>query len=280
VRYGQLTAFCLLPTAYPQEPASTVTDHLPLFLLAVPAGLVSFLSPCVLPLVPPYLCFLTGATLEQLTDSDAPAATRPRALSAALSFVIGFSTVFITLGATASVLGSLLRQALSWTVTLGGHEFNVLASLAGLAIIAMGLHFIGAWRIALFDSELRYQHAGRPAGGFGAFMIGVAFAFGWTPCIGPVLATILAVAASEESVVRGAGLLALYSAGLGLPFIAAAYGLQTFIGAFRHLRRHLAKIEMIMGVTLVLTGIMFMTGAMQTFSYWLLETFPDLGKLG
>jgi cytochrome c-type biogenesis protein len=269
-----------LPTAYPQEPASTVTDHLPLFLLAVPAGLVSFLSPCVLPLVPPYLCFLTGATLEQLTDSDAPAATRPRALSAALSFVIGFSTVFITLGATASVLGSLLRQALSWTVTLGGHEFNVLASLAGLAIIAMGLHFIGAWRIALFDSELRYQHAGRPAGGFGAFMIGVAFAFGWTPCIGPVLATILAVAASEESVARGAGLLALYSAGLGLPFIAAAYGLQTFIGAFRHLRRHLAKIEMIMGVTLVLTGIMFMTGAMQTFSYWLLETFPDLGKLG
>ena len=110
----------------------------------------------------------------------------------------------------------------------------------------MGLHFIGALRIALFDSELRYQHAARPAGGIGAFMIGVAFAFGWTPCIGPVLATILAVAASEESVARGAGLLALYSAGLGLPFIAAAYGLQTFIGAFRHMRRHLAKVEMIM----------------------------------
>jgi cytochrome c-type biogenesis protein len=165
-------------------------------------------------------------------------------------------------------------------VTQGGHEFNVLASLAGLAIIAMGLHFIGAWRIALFDSELRYQHAARPAGTFGAFMIGVAFAFGWTPCIGPVLATILAVAASEESVARGAGLLALYSAGLGLPFVAAAYGLEGFIGAFRHVRRHLAKVEMVMGVTLVLTGIMFMTGAMQTFSYWLLETFPNLGKLG
>jgi cytochrome c-type biogenesis protein len=252
-----------------------VTDHLPLFLLAVPAGLVSFLSPCVLPLVPPYLCFLTGTTLEQLTESDAPGADKPRALSAALSFVIGFSTVFIALGATASVLGSLLRQALSWTVTLGGHEFNVLASLAGLAIIAMG-----PWRIALFDSELRYRHATRPAGGFGAFMIGVAFAFGWTPCIGPVLATILAVAAAEESVARGAGLLALYSAGLGLPFIAAAYGLEGFIGAFRHVRRHLAKVEMVMGVTLVLTGIMFMTGAMQTFSYWLLETFPNLGKLG
>ena len=257
-----------------------MTDHLPLFLLAFPAGLVSFLSPCVPPLVPPYLCFLAGATLEQLTEGEAPAAMRPHVLSAALSFVVGFSAVFIALGATASALGSLLHQALSWTVTLAGHDFNVLASLAGLAIIAMGLHFIGAYRIALFDNELRYHHSARPAGSFGAFLIGVAFAFGWTPCIGPVLATILAVAASEESVARGAGLLALYSAGLGLPFIAAAYGLEGFIGAFHHVRRHLAKVEMVMGVTLVLTGIMFMTGAMQTFSYWLLETFPNLGKLG
>ena len=176
-----------------------MTDHLPLFLLAFPAGVVSFLSPCVLPLVPPYLCFLAGATLEQLTEEKAPAAMRPRVLSAALAFVTGFSAVFIALGATASALGSLVHQALTWTVTLAGHEFNVLASLAGLAIIAMGLHFIGAYRIALFDSELRYHHAARPAGSFGAFLIGAAFAFGWTPCIGPVLATILAVAAGRRA---------------------------------------------------------------------------------
>ena len=256
-------------------------DHdLTLFLLAFPAGVVSFLSPCVLPLVPPYLCFLAGTSLEELTAKTETDDGRPHVLPAALAFVAGFSLVFIVLGATASAIGNVLRQALSWTITIAGHEFNVLASIAGLIIIAMGLHFLGAFRIRLMDNEMRYQHAARPPGLVGAFAIGLAFAFGWTPCIGPVLATILAVAASEESVARGAGLLAVYSAGLGIPFLAAAYGLGTFIGGLKHVRHHLAKIEMAMGALLVITGVMFLTGSMQTMSYWLLETFPGLGKLG
>ena len=250
-----------------------------LYLLAVPAGLISFLSPCVLPLVPPYLCFLTGLSLEQLTEGEGEERTA-NVLPSAAAFVAGFSTVFIALGATASLVGEVLRTAMSWTISIGGFDVNVLSALAGAAIIAMGLHFLGAFRLAFLHRELRYHHHSEPTGLAGAYVIGLAFAFGWTPCIGPVLAAILAVAASEHNAWSGAGLLALYSAGLGIPFLLAAVGVGSFLSFFRRFRYHLAKVEMVMGGLLVLTGVMFLTGGMQSLSYWLIETFPVLSTLG
>jgi cytochrome c-type biogenesis protein len=233
------------------------------------AGIISFLSPCVLPLVPPYLCFLAGTTLEELTGQDGRTITYSDVLLPAFAFVLGFSTVFVGLGATASVFGQILREYMS-----------VLAQLAGVAIIIMGLHFLGAFRFGLLAREARYQHASRPAGLAGAYVIGLAFAFGWTPCIGPVLAAILAIAASEESVANGAFLLFVYSMGLGVPFLIAAIGVERFLGFAQRFRRHLGTVEKVMGGLLVLTGVMFLTGTMQTLSYWMIELFPGLARLG
>ncbi|MGE0211178.1 MAG: cytochrome c biogenesis CcdA family protein [Parvibaculaceae bacterium] len=232
------------------------------------AGLVSFLSPCVLPLVPPYLCFLAGASLEDLTAREN---ARPVASVAgpAIAFVLGFSTVFVILGATASVLGQLLRDHLT-----------TLSTIAGVVIILMGLHFLGVFRFALLNRDTRYAHASRPAGLLGAYVIGLAFAFGWTPCIGPVLAVILSLAATEESVTSGAFLLAVYSAGLAVPFLAASFGIERFLGFLKRFRAHLGLVERGMGVALILTGVLFLTGGLQSMSYWLLETFPALGRLG
>lgn len=238
---------------------------------ALLAGAISFLSPCVLPLVPPYLCFITGASLEQLTgegERQVQAQWR-RTLLAALLFVMGFATVFILLGASASYAGQMLR---SWT--------PILAKVAGVFIIVMGLNFLGVFRLSFLSQEKRYHSETRPAGLLGAYAVGLAFAFGWTPCIGPVLATILTLAASEQDVGRGAWLLAVYSAGLGIPFLLAAAGVGTFLGFMKKFRRHLRKVEIVMGVLLVLTGIMFLTGALQDFSYWLIEQFPWLLKIG
>ncbi|HKG82395.1 MAG TPA: cytochrome c biogenesis protein CcdA, partial [Beijerinckiaceae bacterium] len=179
------------------------------FAAALFGGLISFLSPCVLPLVPPYLSYLAGTTLDELQAGD-DWAVRRRALLTALLFVAGFSTVFVLLGATASVLGQALRQHL-----------EVLSTVAGVAIIIMGLHLLGLFRIGLLYREARVE-IGRSASVWGAYLMGLAFAFGWTPCIGPILAAILALAGSETSVARGALLLGAYSAGLGLPFVLAA----------------------------------------------------------
>lgn len=233
------------------------------------AGLVSFLSPCVLPLVPPYLCFLAGVSLEDLTSREGNSQPLRAVILPAFTFTLGFSTVFVILGATASALGQVLRE-----------HMMLFSWIAGLAIIVMGLHFLGLFRLSFLDRDTRYTHASRPAGLLGAYVIGLAFAFGWTPCIGPVLAVILAVAATEESVARGAFLLAVYSAGLAVPFLAAALGIERFLGFMRRFRAHLGTIERGMGVALVFTGILFLTGGMQAMSYWLLETFPALGELG
>ena len=237
------------------------------FLTAFFGGLLSFLSPCVLPLVPPYLCFITGATLDDLTEKAA--LSRNRTVLSALAFVLGFSTVFVLLGATASAAGQFIREHLP-----------LLAQLAGVFIILMGLHFLGLFRFALLNREKRYQQETRPAGLVGAYAVGLAFAFGWTPCIGPVLATILAVAASEDSVGQGAILLAIYSLGLGVPFLIAALGVGTFLGFLRRFAPHLGTIEKAMGVLLVLAGLGFLTGLHQSFAYWLLETFPVFSTIG
>ena len=231
------------------------------------AGLVSFLSPCVLPLVPPYLSFMAGTAIEDFVEGGERRVRRDVPL-VALLFVLGFSTVFVLLGATASAFGQVLRSYI-----------DVLSIAAGVAIIAMGLHFLGVFRIAMLFREKRVQ-VEKPSGPLGAYVMGLAFAFGWTPCIGPVLAAILAVAGSEESVGRGALLLSVYSLGLGIPFIFAAFAMEQAVKFIRRFRAHLGKVEKAMGVLLVLTGISFLTGSMTSFSFWLIETFPALGKLG
>jgi cytochrome c-type biogenesis protein len=156
----------------------------------------------------------------------------------------------------------------------------VLSQIAGVFIILMGLHFLGVFKLAILHREARYHHEARPVGLLGAYGIGLAFAFGWTPCIGPVLATILTIAASEQDVVKGAGLLAIYSLGLGIPFLLAAAGIGTFLGFMGKFRKHLGTVERVMGGLLVLTGIMFLTGSMQTMAYWILEQFPWLATIG
>ena len=235
---------------------------------ALIAGVVSFLSPCVLPLVPPYLCFLAGTTFEHLMAREQTRMVARRELATALLFVAGFSTVFVALGAGASAIGGLLR-AYSGTLSI----------IAGIAIIAMGLHFLGVFRLSFLHRTARIA-VEKPVGLWGAYGMGLAFAFGWTPCIGPVLAAILAVAASEATVAKGAALLAVYSLGLGIPFIAAAFALGPFVKVLARFRHRLDLVEKTMGALLVLTGIAFLTGWITSASYWLLETFPALSTFG
>lgn len=232
------------------------------------AGLISFLSPCVLPLVPPYLAYLAGTTFDELAARENVSRVARREIAAAVLFVLGFSTIFVALGATASAFGGLLREWSYW-----------LTIVAGVAIIAMGLHFLDVYRIAFLYRTTRLQ-PNQPVGLWGAYVMGLAFAFGWTPCIGPVLAAILAVAASEQTVAKGAGLLAVYSLGLGIPFIAAALALDAFLGLFARVRAYYGAIEKIMGAFLVLTGIAFLTGWITSLSFWLLEMFPALAMFG
>jgi cytochrome c-type biogenesis protein len=231
------------------------------------AGLLSFLSPCVLPLVPPYLTFIAGTTIEEAAVHREVCARRAIPL-AALLFVLGFSTVFVGLGATASSFGQLLHQNLSQ-----------LSALAGIAIIAMGLHFLGAFRLAFLYREARVS-VKRPPGLWGSYIMGLAFGFGWTPCIGPILAAILAVAASQETVGKGIVLLAFYSAGLGMPFLLAAFAFEPAVRIIKRFRRYFAAIERVIGVLLVATGIGFLSGSIQDVSAWLLQSFPGLANLG
>ena len=235
---------------------------------ALIAGLVSFLSPCVLPLVPPYLVYLAGTSLERFADREPEPRVKRENVLAACLFVLGFSTVFVALGASASVIGGLVRA-----------YSDKLATLAGIAIIIMGLHFLGLTRIAFLMREKRLAMP-RPVGLWGAYAMGLAFAFGWTPCIGPILAAILAVAASKETVAKRAGLLAVYSAGLGIPFMVAAFAVEPFAALLARFKRHLALVERAMGALMVLTGIAFLTGFVSEASYYLLEWFPALGRIG
>ena len=235
---------------------------------ALIAGLVSFLSPCVLPLVPPYLVYLTGATIEHVANDETVWSSKRAVMTSAVMFVFGFSTVFVALGASASLIGGLIR---AWSAEL--------SIAAGIAIIVMGLHFLGLTRIALLMREGRLPIP-KPVGLWGAYAMGLAFAFGWTPCIGPILAAILSLAAAEATVTKGAVLLAIYSAGLGIPFLIAALMVEQFSALFARMKRHLATVERAMGVLLVLTGIGFLTGAVSDVSIWLLETFPGLQNIG
>ncbi|WP_025029439.1 cytochrome c biogenesis CcdA family protein [Nitratireductor aquibiodomus] len=246
------------------------------YLSAAGAGALSFLSPCVLPLVPPYLCYMAGVSVEQFqgegadgTGASSGGATRFALFAASVSFVLGFTTVFVLLGAGASTIGAVLR---AWQ--------QELAILAGIVIIIMGLNFLGVVRIPFLSREARFQAGGEPATRLGAYVMGLAFAFGWTPCIGPVLGPILTLAGGRETVGDGALLLAVYSLGLGVPFLLAALFSGSFMRFLARFRMQLGRIEKIMGGLLVLAGVLFLTGGMQSMAFWLLETFPALGKLG
>lgn len=240
-------------------------------LTALFAGALSFLSPCVLPLVPPYLCYMAGISVEQFKDErfEAKPQVRKAVLLAALFFTLGFSTVFVALGAGASTIGMVLRQNL-----------DILAKIGGLIIILMGLNFLGVFRIGVFSREARFQSGGKPATLSGAYLMGLAFAFGWTPCIGPVLGAILGVAAAKQTVGEGAMLLAIYSAGLAIPFWIAAAFSGSFMRFLARFRRHLGLVERIMGGLLVLTGIAFMSGFITSVAIWFQESFPILMKIG
>jgi cytochrome c-type biogenesis protein len=237
---------------------------------ALIAGLLSFLSPCVLPLVPPYLCFLGGTTFDQLAGEDeTPAHVYATVVLSSIAFVLGFTTVFVILGATATAAGQILAANLP-----------LLSKIAGVVIIVAGLHFLGLIHLPILHREARYHSDARPAGLLGAYVIGVAFAFGWTPCIGPVLAAILAIAAGEDSVSKGVSLLLVYSLGLGIPFVLAALAIRPFMSTMQRFRRHLALIEKLLGGFLVLTGILFLTNSMTLIAAWMLEMFPGLATIG
>ncbi|MFD3189631.1 cytochrome c biogenesis CcdA family protein [Sedimentitalea sp. HM32M-2] len=239
---------------------------LPAMVVALSAGIVSFLSPCVLPIVPPYLAYMSGVSLQ---DLGAGSTARNRALLPALFFVLGLSTVFLLLGFTASVVGTLFLQYQTW--------FN---TAAGLLVMVFGAHFVGVYRIGFLDREARIDAGDRGGSAFGAYVLGLAFAFGWTPCIGPQLGAILSLAASEASVTRGTALLAVYALGLGVPFLLVAAFLPRLGGLLGWMKRHMQQIERLMGLLLWTIGLLMLTGGFSSFSYWLLERFPALATLG
>src|SRR5262245_55646235 len=233
------------------------------------AGLVSFLSPCVLPLVPPYLGYLSGTTIEQMTDEGGIADHLwRRVVLASLLFVLGFTAVFVALGAGASALGQWVQA----------HK-DGLAIVAGTVIIGFGLHFLGLLPVPLLYRQARFRAHTEGASLVGAFVMGLAFAFGWTPCIGPVLATVLTLAANEGSLGAGVRLLLVYSLGLGVPFVLAAAAIGPFIAFLQRFRRHLRHVEMVMGVLLVLTGVLRLTGSLNWFGQWLIDNVPFLARI-
>jgi cytochrome c-type biogenesis protein len=239
---------------------------LPAMLVALAAGVLSFLSPCVLPIVPPYLAYMGGISMGEMTGASGALAARRRVIVPALFFVMGLSTIFLLLGFTASVFGSFVLQ-----------NQLLLARLSGVVIIIFGLHFLGVFRIALLDREMRMDAGDRGGSAAGAYVLGLAFAFGWTPCIGPQLGAILSLAAQEGSMERGTLLLGIYALGLGIPFLLAAIFIERSMTFMAKMKRHMKLIERLMGGLLLVVGLALLTGAFTDFSYWMLETYEALG---
>ncbi len=240
---------------------------LPAMLVALMAGVLSFLSPCVLPIVPPYLAYMGGISMPEMR-ADGSAARR-RILLPALFFVMGLSTVFLFLGFTASAFGAFFLK-----------NQELFAKISGAMVIVLGLHFLGVFRIPMLDREARLDAGEQGGSALGAYVLGLAFAFGWTPCSGPQLGAILSLAANEASMTRGTALLGIYAVGLGLPFLLAALFIERAIGLMTRLKRHMKLIERAMGLLLLLVGLALVTGALSDFSFYLLETFPFLATLG
>ncbi|MBF0110970.1 MAG: cytochrome c biogenesis protein CcdA [Magnetococcales bacterium] len=235
---------------------------------AVAAGFLSFVSPCVLPLVPAYISYMSGVSVDGLRgrEGNSPGL---RAGITSLFFVLGFSTVFILMGASATVLGGLLQS-----------NIRILSQVGGILIILFGLHTMGVFRIGLLNMEARFNDIGKPAGLLGAYVIGLAFAFGWTPCVGPILAAILALAGGRDSIGEGIALLAAYSAGLGLPFVLAGLLTHLFFGFFQRMRGYMRLVEWISGLFLIIVGVMIFFGDFNRLSIILLQWFPFLANVG
>ena len=238
---------------------------IPAMTLAFLAGVISFLSPCVLPIVPPYLAYMSGISLSEGTDNNKVVSI----FLPAVFFVLGLSTVFLILGFTASALGTVF---LSYQDTL--------ITISGILVMGFGLHFLGILRIGFLEREARFEASSQNGSAFGAYVLGLAFAFGWTPCIGPQLASILTLAASEGSVARGTTLLGVYALGLGVPFLLVALFLSRLSATLTWLKRHMQIIERLMGLLLWTIGLMMLTGGFADFSFWILNTFPSLANLG
>jgi len=240
---------------------------LPAMMIALAAGVLSFLSPCVLPIVPPYLAYMGGITVTEMGETGT--SKRNRALLPAIFFVLGLSTVFMILGFTASAFGRFFLTNQDWFV-----------SVAGVIIMVFGAHFLGIYRFRFMDREMRVDAGDRGGSALGAYVLGLAFAFGWTPCIGPILGAILSIAATEADVVRGTSLLAVYALGLGIPFLLVAAFFPRMSGLMSWMRRHMERIERIMGLLLWTVGLLMLTGKFTDFSWWLNERFPVLQIFG
>lgn len=230
------------------------------FFIALSAGVFSFLSPCVLPLVPSYLTFVTGMSLEDLQEG----VDRKATLIHSVLFVTGFSLIFILLGASASFLGQFFRAYEVWIARVGG-----------VVIIVLGLHLAGVFRLMPLMREKRLHVANKPAGYLGTLGVGMAFGAGWTPCIGPVLGAILTYGFSQDTMWAGVGLLAVYSLGLAIPFLVAALALDWFLGAFKRFRKWIPVVEKASGVLLIFLGVLLMTGTFTILSGWLTGFTPD-----
>ena len=237
------------------------------YFYVVTAGLLSFLSPCVLPIVPGYLCFMAGTSLDKL-DLNAREIKRD-VFYYSLCFVIGFSTVFIILGASATVISGLMFEYLDYLRVAGG-----------IVIIFFGIHFMQLIQIPLLNQELRFQVQNYKPGIVGSYIIGLSFAFGWTPCIGPILGSVLSVAASSETISQGVFLLFLYSMGLGIPFLLAAYAIGSFLNFFSKIKKYMRTIEIVTGLLLILFGILILTNRIQELAFFFIKYFPILTQLG
>ena len=229
-------------------------------LAAFTAGLLSFLSPCILPLIPAYLSFISGVSLNEMRREESDAKFSLKVLPNALFFVIGFSFVFVALGASATFVGKLLVA-----------ELGILRRVAGVLVILLGLLVLGVFRIGFLDQEKRYHHRTKSFGLFGSFLIGMAFAFGWTPCIGPILAAILFLASTKETVAQGIGLLGVYSAGLGIPFLLAALAVDRFLRVSSRIKRHFEAIKIVSGLLLIAVGILMLTNDLTRITEFLMK---------
>ena len=244
------------------------------FIVCFFAGLLSFLSPCVLPIVPSYLCFLTGSSLEEIRVSDTINSHRPT-LIRSIFFVLGFSLIFIGLGASAT----LLRPILNFNITIFDQNIN-LQKIAGLIIILFGLHLIGVYKFQFLNRQLSIDISSKRKGISISFLMGTAFAFGWTPCIGPILATILTLASAEETIYRGIILLTFYSLGLGVPFILSSFLIDRVIQLIKNFGPMYNYIETAMGIVLLFTGLAFIFGWIEEGAFFLLENFSFLANFG
>ncbi|MFA6541144.1 MAG: cytochrome c biogenesis protein CcdA [Bacteroidota bacterium] len=230
-------------------------------------GLLSFISPCVLPIIPGYISFISGHTLDDLQGSNKSAARA--VIVNSLVFILGFTLVFVLMGAAATSIGQLLNDNL-----------NLISKIAGVIIIIFGLHMIGIFKIGFLNYEKRFHLQEKKLGIFGSFAVGAAFAFGWTPCIGPVLAGILAIASQQDTVMQGIVLLFVYSLGLGIPFFLTAISINKFFNVFNKVKKHFHTIEVVGGVMLVAVGVLMMTNYLTIIASYLSKWFPFLSSIG